>query len=149
MSLHLQQIDAAAPTGHFHLELCHAGILITVIDEENLIVNGAKNQLARLVGGNSTNRHITKIGFGIGQTAVAPGNTALTNPYVKAIGSVEYPATGQVRFNWTLSTTECNGIAITEFGLICADNTLFSRKQRAPIQKESDLSLSGAWTIIF
>ena len=34
-------------------------------------------------------------------------------------------------------------------GLICADGTLFSRKQRKPIEKESDLSLTGSWTILF
>ena len=62
---------------------------------------------------------------------------------------MEYPATGQVRFNWSLSTAELNGVAITEFGLLCADGTLFSRKQRKPIEKESDLSLTGSWTILF
>ena len=135
--------------GHFHLDVYRSGVLVAVIDEENLIVNGAKNQLARLIGGAGTNRHITQIGFGVGQAAAAPGQTALTSPYIKAIGSVEYPATGQVRFNWSLSTAELNGVAITEFGLICADGTLFSRKQRKPIEKESDLSLTGSWTILF
>lgn len=135
--------------GHFHVDVYRSGVLVAVIDEENLIVNGAKNQLARLIGGAGTNRHITQIGFGIGQTVAAPGQTALTSPYIKSIGSVEYPATGQVRFNWSLSTAELNGVAITEFGLICADGTLFSRKQRKPIEKESDLSLTGSWTILF
>jgi len=37
--------------GHFHLDVYRSGVLVAVIDEENLIVNGAKNQLARLVGG--------------------------------------------------------------------------------------------------
>ena len=140
-------IDALA--GHFYCEVRRGDVLVAVIDEKNLIVNGAKNQLARLIGGAGTSRHITQIGFGIGQAAAMPGNTALTSPYIKAIGSVEYPAIGQVRFNWSLSTAEMNGVAITEFGLICADGTLFSRKQRAPIEKESDLSLTGSWTILF
>ena len=135
--------------GYFHVDVYRSGVLVAVIDEENLIVNGAKNQLARLIGGAGTTRHITQIGFGIGQAVAAPGQTALTSPYIKAIGSVEYPATGQVRFNWSLSTAELNGVAITEFGLICADGTLFSRKQRKPIEKESDLSLTGSWTILF
>lgn len=135
--------------GIFLVEVRRNGVLIEVVEETNLIVSGAKNQLARLVGGNGTNRHINRIGFGTGTAAAAPTNTALTAAYVKNVTSVEYPATGQVRFHWTLSTAEANGMSITEFGLICADGTLFSRKVRAPIQKESDLSLSGAWTIIF
>jgi len=147
--------DEIPMCGHFHIELRRSGALVEVIDEKNLIVNGAKNQLARLIGGSGTNRQITQIGFGIGTTAAAPGNTALTysplypTSSLKAIGSVGYPATGQVQFNWSLSTAELNGVAITEFGLFCQDGTLFSRKQRAPIQKESDLSLTGSWTIIF
>lgn len=145
----MQFHDQQALRGDFYLELRRHGVLIDVLEEKNLIVNGAKNQLARLVGGSGAGRHITQIGFGIGQAVAAPTNTALTSAYVKPVASVEYPATGQVRFHWSLSTAEANGVSITEFGLICADGTLFSRKARAPIQKESDLSLSGAWTIIF
>lgn len=141
--------DEQALRGDFRLELRRNGVLVEVFEEKNLIVNGAKNQLARLVGGSGANRQITQIGFGVGAQAAAPTNTALTSAYVKQVSSVEYPATGQVRFNWSLSTAEANGKSITEFGLICADGTLFSRKARAPIQKESDLSLSGSWTIIF
>lgn len=141
--------DEQAMRGDFRLEVRKNGVLVEVFEEKNLIVNGAKNQLAKLVGGAGANRQITQIGFGIGASAASPGNTALTSAYTKPVTSVEYPATGQVRFNWSLSTAEANGKAITEFGLICADGTLFSRKARAPIQKESDLSLSGAWIIIF
>lgn len=141
--------DEQTLRGDFRLEVRRNGELVEVFEEKNLIVNGAKNQLARLVGGSGANRQITQIGFGIGTTAASPGNTALTSAYTKAVTSVDYPATGQVRFSWALSAAEANGKAITEFGLICADGTLFSRKVRAPIQKESDLSLSGAWTIIF
>lgn len=141
--------DEQPMRGDFRLEVRRNGVLVDVFEEKNLIVNGAKDQLARLVGGSGANRQITQIGFGTGAAAASPGNTALTAAYTKPVTSVEYPTTGQVRFNWTLSTAEANGKSITEFGLICADNTLFSRKVRAPIQKESDLSLSGAWTIIF
>lgn len=141
--------DEQPMKGLFYFEAWRNGVLVDGGEELNLIVNGAKNQLARLVGGSGANRQITQIGFGIGTVAASPGNAALTSAYIKAVTSVEYPAAGQVRFNWNLSTAEANGKAITEFGLVCADGTLFSRKVRAPIQKESDLSLSGAWTIIF
>ncbi|MDR0997276.1 MAG: phage tail protein [Zoogloeaceae bacterium] len=147
--------DRVPISGHFHVEIFRRGKLIDIIDERNLIVDGAKNQLARLIGGDGANRQITRIGFGVGQTAAQPGDSALTLPpgigqsAIKGIGRVSYPAPGQVQFDWGLSTSELNGVAITEFGLFCADGTLFSRKHRAPIQKESDLSLSGSWTIIF
>jgi hypothetical protein len=142
--------DTAALRGHFHLDIRRAdGTLIESIDEENLIVNGAKDQLARLVGGNGTNRHITQIGFGTGTNAANPNNTGLTGAFWKPITSVSYPATGQVAFAWSLSNAEGNGLAITEFGLRCADGTLFARKVRQPINKSDDLALTGTWTIIF
>lgn len=136
-------------TGLFHVDVWRAGKIIDTIDEQNLIVNGAKNQLARLIGGDGANRQINRIGFGIGVTAASPNDTTLTGALVKAIGGHSYPATGQVRFDWSLSTAEANGSALTEFGLLCADDTLFARKVRAPIQKDADLSLTGSWTIIF
>lgn len=141
--------DTASLAGEFRLTVRRAGLVVAEIAEPNLIVNGAKDQLARLVGGAGTNRHITHIGFGIGTAAAAPTNTGLTGAYWKPVTSVSYPATGRVAFDWTLSTAEANGMAITEFGLRCADGTLFARKVRAPIHKSDDLSLTGTWTIIF
>ena len=147
----MQLSDTAALRGRFLLDIRRArdGALIERFEDANLIVNGAKDQLARLVGGNGASRHVTQIGFGTGTAAAAPGNTALTGAYWKPVTSVSYPATGQVAFAWSLSTAEANGLAITEFGLRCADGTLFARKVRAAIHKSDDLSLTGTWTIIF
>lgn len=115
MSMHLS--DTATLRGAFVCELRRAdGALIERIEEANLIVNGAKDQLARLVGGAGANRHITHIGFGVGTSAASPNNTGLTGAYWKPITSVSYPATGQAAFAWSLSTAEANGLAITEFG---------------------------------
>lgn len=142
--------DQTALRGVFTLEIRRAdGALIERIEERNLIVNGAKNQLARLVAGDVPGRHITQIGFGIGTAAASPNDAALLGAYWKPVLSVSYPATGQVAFAWSLSTAEANGKAIAEFGLRCADGTLFARKVRAPIHKSDDLSLTGTWTIVF
>jgi hypothetical protein len=145
--MHLSDTQPLA--GEFRLAIYRAGQLVEEFVEPNLIVNGAKNQLARLVGGAGTGRHITHIGFGIGTTAAAPTNTGLSGAYWKPVTSVSYPATGQAAFAWSLSTAEANGLAITEFGLRCADGTLFARKVRGAIHKSDDLSLTGTWTIIF
>ncbi|MEW5790047.1 MAG: hypothetical protein ACOY4L_09190 [Pseudomonadota bacterium] len=146
----MNMTDTTALRGTFVCELRRAdGALIERIEEANLIVDGAKDQLARLVGGSVEGRHITQIGFGVGTAAAAPGNTGLTGAFWKPVTSVSYPAAGQVAFAWSLSTAEANGLAITEFGLRCADGTLFARKVRAPIHKSDDLSLTGTWTILF
>ncbi|WP_269497181.1 hypothetical protein [Castellaniella sp. S9] len=135
--------------GVFEIQIYRAGRLVDAIREDNLIVNGAKSQLARLVGGDGALRHIQKIGFGTGTAAANPNDTALTSAYIKNLSGHSYPTTGRVQFSWALSNAEANGKSITEFGLICADNTLFSRKVRAPISKDDDISLTGTWTIIF
>ena len=142
--------DDAPLSGRFQLSIRNrCGALLDSQDEPNLIVNGAKNQLARLVAGSGANRHITHIGFGVGTAAPAPGNTGLSSALWKPVTSVEYPADGQVAFSWSLATSEANGLAITEFGLRCADGTLFARKVRNPIHKSDDLSLTGVWTLMF
>lgn len=146
----MQLFDSAALRGIFRLDIRRAdGSLIERIEEHNLIVNGAKNQLARLVAGDAAGRHITEIGFGTGTTAANPNDTTLISAYWKNVLSVSYPGIGQVAFTWSLATAEANGKAITEFGLRCADGTLFARKVRAPIHKSDDLSLNGTWTIVF
>lgn len=143
--------DAAALRGHFLLDILRArdGALIERFEHENLIVNGAKDQLARLVAGDAANRHITHIGFGVGTSAAAPTNAGLTSAFWKPVANVSYPATGQVAFAWTLGAGEANGMAITEFGLRTAGGVLFARKVRNPIHKSDDLTLSGVWTLIF
>lgn len=147
MNLH----DASAqPTGHFLLKVYRQGVLLDVMDERNLIVDGSKQTHARLLGGDVTNRSVTQIGFGESGAAPAAGNTTLTVPFTKAIDSVSYPATNQVAFNFSLTTGEANGKAILEFGLLTAGGVLYARKVRTvALNKESDLSLTGVWTITF
>ena len=137
-------------TGHFHLEIWRLGRLVEVVDEPNLVVVGSKTCLSRLIGGAFTGKAITTIGFGTSGTAPAAGNTALTGAFTKAVDSVSYPGSNQVRFAFSLSTSEANGMAILEFGLLTGDGTLFARKVRASaFNKDSDLSVSGTWTLTF
>lgn len=139
------------PTGDFHLEVFRRGELIDVYDDHNLVVDASKQQLARLIGGDVTSRSITTIGFGTGNSAPAVGNTSLTAGYFsKALGAVTYPATNAVQFAFSLGTSEGNGLSIVEFGLFCANGTLFARKTRGGIiVKDTDLSLTGSWRINF
>lgn len=137
------------PEGILTLQIFRKGELIEEVGY-NLVVDLSKQQLARLIGGDVTNRSLTKIGFGTSGTAPAAGNTSLTDAYVKALGAVTYPATNSVQFAFTLGTSEANGKSIQEFGLFTADDVLFARKTRAgAIVKDSDLSLSGTWRINF
>jgi hypothetical protein len=128
------------------------GVPVENVEEQNLIVTAGRAQVAHLLAGEFTGRQITKIAFGTSGTAPALSDTQITNAFTKNLIGFVYPAAGQVKFNWNLTTSEANGKAILELGLVCADTTLFSRRIREsgkPINKESDISIEGDWTIVF
>lgn len=137
------------PRGIFELNVKINGRIVEHYLDKNLIVDEARPSLAHLVGGDGIGKNINRIGFGINPAMPAPGNTALTGAYIKGFVSHNYPSPGRVQFVWTLATTEANGINIAEFGLLCADGSLFARKSRGVIAKDADMSLDGSWTIIF
>lgn len=136
--------------GTFMLDIIRHGEVIERIREPNLIVNGAREAMARMAGGDVANRSVTQIAFGTSGTAPAAGDTAITGAFTKNLGSVTWPSTYLASFNFTLGTTEANGMAIMEFGLLTAGNVLFARKVRTSvINKTSDLSFNGSWQIQF
>jgi hypothetical protein len=136
--------------GAFRIRAWKNGILAEESGDRNMIVDGARFEMARLAAGDAEDRHIVAIALGTNGTPPAPGDTEITEPFTKAVESVEYPAPGQVRFNWLVAANEANGMAVMEFGLICADGTLFARYVRqTPLNKDSDFLLEGDWTIEF
>jgi hypothetical protein len=128
------------------------GVPIEDVEEKNLIVTVGRTQMAHLLAGDVAGNHVSKIAFGTSGTTPALTDTQITNAFTKSLIGASYPAEGQVKFNWNLTTTESNGKAILEFSLICEDSILFSRRIRESgkaINKEADISLEGDWTIIF
>lgn len=125
-------------------------VLVEEWTGRNLLVDNMKTMLARLAAGDVTNRPITRIGFGTSGAAAAPSDTTLTSMYARAVGAITYPTLASVQFAWQLGTSEANGLAIMEFGLLSANNGLWARRVRGtPINKTSDMSLSGTWGISF
>lgn len=145
----MTETDTIAMRGTLRLKVIKNGVVIEEYEDNNMIMNVAKDAMAHLIGGAGSGKTITKIGFGTNGNGPSPGDTGLTSSYSKNVSSVSYPATGQAQFNWLLTTTEANGMSIKEFGLICGDTTLFARKTRGAIEKQDDISLDGSWTIIF
>jgi hypothetical protein len=136
--------------GVFKMVVKRNGVLVEEYVDDNLIVNGARLQMAHLVAGDVAQRHVNRIAFGTSGVEPDVNDTMIANQYAKAISGATYPENGRVQFDWELLVTENNGMAILEFGLLTADGTLFARKTRtAPIYKESDISIEGHWTIIF
>lgn len=134
----------------FALDVFRRGQLIERVREKNLVVDAGKAPMARLLGGTVTGNSVTTIGFGTSGTTPALGNTALTGAFTKALGTIDYPVAGQVRFAFSLLTSEANGLAILEFGLFTGAGALFARKTRTTaLNKDVDLSLTGTWIITF
>jgi hypothetical protein len=141
--------ETMALKGCLNVQVWRVGKLIDEWEDKNMILAPARSALAALLGGGGSAKVINRIGFGTNGTAPTPSDTALTSGYVKSVGAVTYPGAGQVRFAWSLAGSEANGKTLREFGLVCTDGTLFSRKVRGAIEKESDISLTGTWTISF
>lgn len=148
--MHLDDIFVARPSGVLELRAFRRGQLIDGWSDDNLVVDNYKITHARMLGGDTVNRSVTKISVGTNGTAPVAGNTVITAPFTKALSSVVYPASNQVRFSFSIGTGEANGMAIMEFGLLTAGDLLYARKTRsAALNKESDISLTGTWTITF
>lgn len=134
--------------GRFELKILDLeGNLIEHYVDENLVVNGGRNAVMVLLGSAASGKQLTKLSVGTNGTQPVGTDTAITGAFTKSLGAVSYPTISSVRFDWTLGAGEANGIAIREFGLICTDNTLFARKVREVINKNSDIILNGNWTI--
>jgi hypothetical protein len=138
--------------GDFRIRVYRRGRLIETYHDHNLIVDGAREAMAQLIVEEAAGKRITHIALGTNGAVPTPDDTVITEAFAKPITGFSYPVSGQVEIAWNLLVSEANGLAIIEFGLICADGTLFARKIREkpkPIYKEDDISIDGQWTIIF
>jgi hypothetical protein len=127
----------------------YTGAVLEKYVDNNLVVNGGRTAVMRLLGAGDTDKQLTQLAVGTNGTAPVSANDAITGAFVKNLGAVTYPDLSSVRFAWTLGAGEANGIGIREFGLLCADDTLFARKVRELINKNADIILNGDWTISF
>jgi len=107
-------VEEAPMRGVFEMKVFKDEKLIDKILEENLIVNGARQQMARLIAGEGNGRTIAKIAFGTSGTEPTPADTAIANQWAKTISGHSYPESGRVQFDWELLVTENNGMAILE-----------------------------------
>jgi hypothetical protein len=100
--------EAAAMRGVFRMRIYRRGTLIEKYEDHNLIVDGARTAMARLVAGNGTGKSISRIAFGTNGDMPVPDNTSIISPFTKIFDHISYPASNQVEFAWSLATTEAN-----------------------------------------
>ncbi len=151
MASRITASDRAHPMcGNFVMRvLDKEGNVIDTYEDHNMIVNLARIAMSELVSEGKESKIITKFAVGTGNATATPTDTNLTDIYINDITGHSFPEDGCVKFEWYLDYNEANDMNITEFGLLCDDATLFSRKVRPAIYKASDLAFEGEWTIIF
>lgn len=127
-------------------------VVETVLDEyfdPNLVVNGGRQALAKMAGENAADKQVSKIQFGTNGADPVVSDDEITDAFELDLTGTTYPTTTSVAFSFALGIEENNGTDIREFGLVCADGTLFARKVRAAISKTDEIRLEGVWTINF
>lgn len=141
--------DSTKPCrGDFHLAVYKGGEIISRIDDHNLVVDAGRIRLAELAAGKSS-ACITKIGVGSGSTAEAADDTELEGQQLFPLTSATVDGR-DARFDFLIDNSQANGLKIHEFGLFCADGTMFSHRVRTGlIEKEDDIQIKGYWILHF
>ena len=150
------QDKPAGCRGEFHLEVRKAGQVIETYDDHNLVVYAGRQRLAELACGLSSN-YIAYIGIGTGTTDETDDDTALENQLLFPLK--EATVTDRVaRLDFLIGEDDANGMEITEFGLFCSDETMFSHRLRrkksdattvSAIEKADDIQITGHWLLHF
>jgi hypothetical protein len=110
----------------------------------NLIVDTGYHALLSALSGNS-DKQIAKVQCGSNGNDPAPTDTVITDSVDLPITSFEVAGKSLI-LTFELDENHANGDTIAEFGTICGDGTLFSRKNYKPFLKTPDLSIIGTWT---
>lgn len=141
--------DSTKPCrGDFHLAVYKGGEIIGRVDDHNLVVDAGRIRLAELAAGKSGSC-ITKIGVGSGSTAEAADDTELEGQQLFPLASASVDGR-DARFDFLIDNSQANGLKIHEFGLFCADGTMFSHRVRTGlIEKEDDIQIKGYWILHF
>ena len=112
---------------------------------ENLVVNNAYVQLARLLG-NLVVNPVANIAFGIGGAVPpAPSDTGITGAVVLLPVVVAYPYAYTVQFTATLDSADVSGANINEVGLLFNDNSLAARWVFGVMTKSAGWSWEVQW----
>lgn len=142
-------------TGDFHIRILRNGKQVSRIDDHNLVVYSGRARLAELLAGKSTSA-AAYIGVGSGAADENDTDTELTDQQLFELTGSSVDGR-DARFDFVIGADQANGLAIREFGLFCADKTMFSHRVRrrrdtgeaSVIDKQEDISIEGYWLIHF
>ena len=134
--------------GEFHIDVFKDGRCVDSYGDHNLVVESGRIRLAELAAGKSS-AYITQIGIGEGSTTEKDTDTALENQMLFPLNDASV-TDRDARVDFSIDNTQGNGLKIHEFGLFCADGTMFShRVRKGAIEKENDITIKGYWILHF
>jgi hypothetical protein len=147
---YMKDAEVVRVRGEVSLKVYKNDTLIEDSVEKNLVVTLGRTNIAKLLGGSAGGYAVNTIKVGTNGTAPTAGDTSITSPFSKGISTVSYPTAGTVQFDFTITTSEANGMSIAEFGLFDSNGTMFARKNRtSAIAKDNTIAVAGTWKIIF
>ncbi|MCC8056444.1 hypothetical protein [Cloacibacillus sp.] len=129
--------------------------------KDNLIVTSGRNALAKLLSG-QTGMHIAQVGVGTGGSPTDASDTGITGAVkvnvsearvgvgLEAEDGTIFDDPRVVQFHFVFGIDTAVGMDIAEYGLFCADGSLFSRVIREkPLPKSNTDKIIGFWQITF
>lgn len=124
----------------------------------NLFVDGGRQYAVYALAfrAPATDYTIQQFAVGTGTAAPAVTNVALENPvafssgaFGKQVDTIQFTAPFTMNVVFTLGAADCNGYALTEFGLLAGDGTLMARVVQPAVNKVSAWSPSLSWQLRF
>jgi hypothetical protein len=91
----VRNLERGCVRGLFCLKVFRGGKLVETYNDHNLIVDGARQAMARLLSGEGSGKNITSIAFGTSGAVPTPGDTVVTAPFVKPLTGFAYSVTEQ------------------------------------------------------
>ncbi len=138
-------MDTIKINGVLQLKAYQGDNLIWDHEDNNLIVSSGYLALLSGLSGNS-NKNISKVQVGTNSTATNKNDVNISNPLDIDITSFD-PTSSKLTIYFTFGEMQGNDQSWSEFGLICADGSLFARKVVPTFTKIQDLTIEGIWTI--
>lgn len=148
--LFLFEREDLSPHGVIEYVIYRHGKPIEGVKAENLVVDGGRNMLAKLISGAPDAEPVKYIGFGTGTKFEEPEDSTLENLLLIEFDNVYIHDGANVVFEWTLGTDRGNGMDITEFGLFTASGVMITHQVRGKIiAKDDDMMLKGRYYLHF
>lgn len=111
-----------------------------------MLLQAGSTDVQKLMAGDADGKKFAKIVVGTSDTPVSDTDSALTNPVIKDIESVNYFDDGHVQFNATLASGD-PAMTVAEMGLMNDSGVLVYRKVVTPVNKVAGVTYSLQYKI--